>query len=362
MEETFGKDTPLSVSRGKTHEYLGMSLDFCSKGEVRIDMEHYIDMMLRDAPQEMDRTSNTPAVAHLFKTNLEDPKILGEEQKKIFVHLVMQGLYLSQHGQPDIRTAIAFLCSWLQNPDEDDYKKLTRLIQYLRGSKDLILTLRANNNGIIRWWIDASYAVHNDMKGHTGAALSLGKGGIYSGSWKQRLVARSSTESELIGVYDVLPQALWTKQFLEEQGWLDSATVVYQDNTSSILLERNGHSSSTKHTKHMNIRYFYVTEQVRNKAIHVTHCPMEEMVGDFFTKPLQGSLFIKMRNYIMGNEEPGYQVLPRSVLNNHDTTGIRKQTLLALGSITLLKNSSSLFLISCSQVILSSSYSPGIFS
>ena len=164
IEEAFGKDTPLSVSCGKTHEYLGMSLDFRSKSEVRINMEHYIDMMLRDASQEMDGTSNTPAAAHLFKTNLEDPKLLGEEKKKIFVHLVMQGLYLSQHGRPDIRMPISFLCSRLQNPDEDDYKKLTWLIRYLRGSKELILTLRANNDGIIRWWIDASYAVHDDMK------------------------------------------------------------------------------------------------------------------------------------------------------------------------------------------------------
>ena len=69
----------------------------------------------------------------------------------------------------------------------------------------------------------------------------------------------------------------------------------------------------------MNIRYFYVTEQVKNKAVHVTHCPTEEMVGDFFTKPLQGSLFIKMRNYIMGSEEPSYQALPRSVLRDHVT-------------------------------------------
>ena len=104
--------------------------------------------------------------------------------------------------------------------------------------KGLILTLWANDDGIVQWWIDASYAVHDDMKGHTGATLSLEKGGIYSGSWKQRLVARSSTESELIGVYDVLPQVLWTKQFLEEQGWLDSTTMVYQDNTSSICWKR----------------------------------------------------------------------------------------------------------------------------
>ena len=101
------------------------------------------------------------------------------------------------------------------------------------------------------------------MKGHTGATLSLGKGAIYSGSWNQRLVARSSTESESIGVYDLLPQILWTKQFLEEQGWLDSVTVVYQDNTSSILLEKNGRSSSMKQTKHMHIWYFYITEQVQ---------------------------------------------------------------------------------------------------
>ena len=103
--------------------------------------------------------------------------------------------------------------------------------------------------------------------------------------------------------------------------------MVYQDNTSSILLERNGRSSSTKRMKHMDIRYFYVTEQVGRKVIHVTHCPTEEMVGDFFTKPLQGSLFLKMRNYIMGSEEPGYQDLPRSVLRKHnsDDDTIRKQ-------------------------------------
>ena len=69
----------------------------------------------------------------------------------------------------------------------------------------------------------------------------------------------------------------------------------------------------------MDIRYFYITEQVERKAIHVTHCPTEEMVGDFFMKPLQGSLFLKMRNYIMGNEEPGYQDLPRSVLRKHNS-------------------------------------------
>ena len=346
------------VSRGQVHDYLGMTLDFRTKGEVQVNMEHYIDMMLQDTPDEMKGTATTPAAPHLFKVNNKDPQFLGVEKKKIFVHLVMQGLYLSQQGRPDIRTAITFLCGRLHSPAEDDYKKLTRMMQYLRGTKGMVLTLQASDEGIIRRWIDASYTIHEDMKDHTGAALSLGKGAIYSGSWKQRLVSyaihedmkdhtwaalslgkgaiysgswkqrlvsRSSTESELVGVYDVLPQVLWTKQFLEEQGHLDTTTVVYQDNTSSILLERNGRSSSTKRTKHRHIRYFYVTEQVRNKDIHITHCPTEEMVADFFTKPLQGSLFTKMRNYVMGDEEPVYQVLPRSVFSNDRTAGIQNK-------------------------------------
>ena len=96
MEEEFGADAPISVSRGKVHDYLGMNLDFHVEGEVRIDMEHYIDMMLHDASEDMESVSNTPTAAHLFKTNSEDPTLLDDKKKRIFVHLVMQGLYLSQ--------------------------------------------------------------------------------------------------------------------------------------------------------------------------------------------------------------------------------------------------------------------------
>ena len=120
MEETFGKDTPLTVSQGQVHDYLGMTLDFHTEGEVQINMEHYIDMMLQDAREEMKGTATTPAASHLFKVNNKDPQFLGAEKKIIFVHLMMQGLYLSQQGRPDIRTAIAFLCGRLRNPDEDD--------------------------------------------------------------------------------------------------------------------------------------------------------------------------------------------------------------------------------------------------
>ena len=80
MEETFGKDTHLTVSHGEVHDYLGMTLDFHNKHEVCINMEHYIDMMMQDVPKEMEGASSTPAASHLFKVNSKDPQLLGTEQ------------------------------------------------------------------------------------------------------------------------------------------------------------------------------------------------------------------------------------------------------------------------------------------
>ena len=98
MEEEFGQDAPLSVSWGLVQEYLGMTLDFSERGRVVVKMSNYVKNMLNDAPASMDGKAVTPAAAHLFKVDTEDPKLLSKEKKELFVHLVMQGLYLSQRG------------------------------------------------------------------------------------------------------------------------------------------------------------------------------------------------------------------------------------------------------------------------
>ena len=126
-------------------------------------------------------------------------------------------------------------------------------------------------------------------------------------------------ESEVVSVYGVLPQILWTKKFLEDQGVNIKETVLYQDNISSMLLEWNGQQLSTKRTKHMDIWYFYVGDHIQKKTLSLQHCPTEEMLADYFTKPLQGSLFIRLCNHIMGAEfEDGNPQTPRSVLEYQD--------------------------------------------
>jgi len=86
-------------------------------------------------------------------------------------------------------------------------------------TKDLPLTLEASGNGIIRWWVDASYAVHPNMRSHTGATMTLGKGSPYSLSSKQKINAVSSTETELVGISDAIKLIIWTQLFVEAKGY-----------------------------------------------------------------------------------------------------------------------------------------------
>ena len=124
---------------------------------------------------------------------------------------------------------------------------------------------------------------------------------VQSISTKQKLNTSSSTTSELVGVDQVLPMVMWTPLFLEAQGYKVKNNIVYQDNKSMILLEKNGKRSSGKRTRVLNIRYFMITDQIEKGNLEIRYCPTNDMVGDFMSKGLQGVKFNKFRKIIMGH-------------------------------------------------------------
>ncbi|GAX11354.1 hypothetical protein FisN_22Lu047 [Fistulifera solaris] len=314
LNAEFGKEEPLSVSRGKVHEYLGMTINYEDEGKVTICMTEYVQNIIDELPPEMIGHASTPAAAHLFEVNTEDPVLLNEEDRERFVHLVAKMLYLCKRARPDLQTAIAFLCTRVKAPDEDDWKKLTRVLKYLQSTSELSLTLEADNLEELQWWVDASFAVHLDKRSHTGGILTLGRGAVYSTSTKQKINTTSSTEAELVGVGEVIGQMLWTKRFMDCQGYNTKASIVYQDNDSAILLEKNGKASSSKRTRHIDIRYFHITDRVAAGEVVVKYCPTEEMLADFFTKPLQGSHFIRFRDVLLN--------LDRHIKELHDRRSV----------------------------------------
>ena len=309
FEDGSGK---MKVNRGKVHKYLGMTLDFTTKGQVKISMVDFVKDIIstwEKAPKSSDdgftvvkrgrKGKTTAAPEDLFKVN-EDSAKLNQDMATSFHNIVAKALYLVKRARPDASVAIAFLTTRVRQPDEDDWRKLEHLIEYFKVTTEMPLILGGDSSGVLNWYVDASFAVHPNMRGHTGGGLTLGRGFPIVCSTKQKLNTRSSTESELVGVDDMMPSILWTRYFLKAQGYHVSDNIIFQDNKSSMLLERNGKASSSKRTKHINVRYFFVTDRISKGEVRVEWCPTKDMIADFMTKPLQGSLFKKFRDLIMG--------------------------------------------------------------
>jgi hypothetical protein len=152
--------------------------------------------------------------------------------------------------------------------------------------------------------------------------MSLGKGAVYSTSTRQKLNTISSTEAEVVGIADVMPMVIWTRYFLEGQGYKVTDNIVYQDNKSTMLLAKNGKASSGKRTKHINIRYFFVADRIKSNELTVEYCPTGDMTGDFFTKPLQGVQFIKFRKEILNLEHDDLSMY--NIERSQECVGINK--------------------------------------
>ncbi|GAX19421.1 hypothetical protein FisN_4Lu403 [Fistulifera solaris] len=169
-------EAPVTATRGEVHDYLGMTLDFSEDGKVQFRMDDYVENLLNEAPSDFEGTSVTPATANLFTVNDQAEK-LPPEKAELFHRFTAKLLYLCKRVRIDIQTAVAFLTTRVKQPDVDDWKKLARCIRYLRADPKLPLTLEMADCCKIEWWIDASFAVHRDMRSHTGLTMSLGKGG-----------------------------------------------------------------------------------------------------------------------------------------------------------------------------------------
>ncbi len=303
----------MKVARGKVHKYLGIKLEFTNVGVVIVTMIDYIDEVIiikawdeavtkfnKRFEREVKRQRIAKAAPEdLFKVN-EDAVKRDKDKSKVFHSIVAMILYIVKRARPDAALANAFLTTRVREPDEDDWRKLEHLITYLRSTCELPLVLGATQTGVLHWYVDVSFAVHQDMKGQTGGALTLGRGCPTVQTTKAKCSTHSSTIQELVAVDEMMNDILWTRLFMKEQGIKVTDNILYQDNKSAILLEKNGRASSSKRTKHIEIRYYYVADRIAKGDLSVVWCPTDKMIADYLTKPLQGKMFNRFRNVLMG--------------------------------------------------------------
>ncbi len=261
----------MKVAQGKVHKYLGMMVDFTTLKTVKVTMLEHVDEIIGSwdkACSELDdgykavsgrKRIATAAPDDIFKVD-EDAVKLDQARAKAFHNIMAKRIYVAKRARPDISLSIAFLTTRVKGPGIDDWRKICHLVEYLRSMRGLPLILAADGTGVLSWYVDASFAVHPDMKGHTGGAMTMGMGFPLDKSTKHKFNTRSSMESEIVAVDNLILQILWVRLFLKAQGFAVSDNILYQDNKSVMLLEMNGHALSSKHTRHIEIRYYYVAD------------------------------------------------------------------------------------------------------
>ena len=287
----------VKLNSGSSHSYLGMSFNFAVSGSVKVSMSHYIATLL--AEYEVTGAAVTPAEDWLF--DVREAELLSDAERESFHSAVAKLLFLSKRVRPDLQTAVSFLTTRVQKPDVDDKKKLGRVLKYLNKTKDLCMILAPSCIDEVDVFVDASYGTHPDGKSHTGRVVSLGRSApVAVSSTKQKIVTKSSTESELVGLSDSVGDGIGVAELLRSLGFEVKPIRFHQDNMSTIRMAENG-ASASRRTRHINVRYFFIKERIDNGEIRVSYLPTEEMIADLLTKPIQGKLFTKLRDRLLGH-------------------------------------------------------------
>ena len=113
-------------------------------------MIDYIQEMLDEQPDNMEvGEAVTAATEHLFTVN-EDGTKLSDMNATVFHHMTAKLLFLSKRARPDLQLSVTFLCTRVKDPDTDDWKKLTRVMKYLRATIGLPLILGIDDTGVLR--------------------------------------------------------------------------------------------------------------------------------------------------------------------------------------------------------------------
>ena len=158
----------------------------------------------------------------------------------------------------------------------------------------------------IHVYADASFMLHPDRKGHTGCLVTLGMMGpcIGAKSSKQKMSVLSSTEGEVLAVFESLPLLRMAASLNKAYGYND-VPVIHQDNKSAIEMMHAGGGAS-KHTKHFDLRLRYVQDMIQSHSVEIQHLGTEDMPADHMSKTTTGGKYVECMNAIMNGEPMTY--------------------------------------------------------
>jgi hypothetical protein len=289
----------ITLTESDTFDYLGMSFKFDRVNKsVSISQRQYVDKLISNF--NITKSARTPSLADLYE---EDPSSPLLKDQMGFLALNSSCNFAASRTYPEILPCSSTLAAHYYKATEQDYKRGIRMIEYMKSESNHELYLRPKSLKVIGY-ADASYAERST--GHSQTGGCIGVEGVNTPclfifcSAKQSIIAKSSCEAELIAANSVGDYFVWLREVLEALHLSDGEpAVLYQDNKATIIIGEKG-DGSFKRTKHIRVRYFWLSELVSRGELKLAYVPTDEMVADILTKPIVGNAFRYLKDKLLG--------------------------------------------------------------
>ena len=292
------------------------------KVTINTSLEYYLGMLIwRDRPNRILKVYQPGFIADLIETfnvDTEHPPLtpmldiprppesetnplLTPTQQVEYQAKVGSCLWVANGTRPDSLFAVNIRSRYTHKPTLFDMKAMDRVLQYLAGTPDLGLTFSSQEGVNLCATVDSSYGSHEDRKSHSACTLHIGResGAFLSRSKKQTITADSSTVAEFIAAHLATKEVMWARAMLAELGYPQvNPTILYEDNKSTIAMINN--DCNSQKTKHVDIKYNLVREQVNMNNIEMVHLATKDMTSDMLTKALSPTPFIHLRRKLLG--------------------------------------------------------------
>ena len=267
-----------------------------SRGLLGLSQKAYIDRVLERFNMENCSDSVAPIQKGDKFSLMQCPKNEWErkEMERIpYASAVGSLMYAQTCTRPDISFAVGMLGRYQSNPGMDHWKAAKKVMRYLKGTKEYMLTFRRSDHLEVIGYSDSDFAGCIDSRKSTFGYLFLLAGGAISWkSAKQTIIASSTMEAEFVACFEATVHGLWLRNFISGLGIVDTIAKplrIYCDNSAAVFFSKNDKYS--KGAKHMELKYFAVKEEVQKKRVSIEHISTELMIADPLTKGLSPKTF-----------------------------------------------------------------------
>lgn len=261
--------------------FLGLELQWSPSGdEVTICQEKYAKSILERFNMGKARPTRTP-MEERFRDQLRmEQPATGFRPRPAIGAL----LYLTVNTRPDMATAVRILAQEIETPTDSLKRGVERVFRYLGSTPDFGLVYKSRAEKGLAVYCDAAFAVEQGARSATGYAIFYNGCLIEWGSKKQSMVTLSSTEAEYIAMGSGVQECIGINLVLKDLGMEVDQITVFEDNQGAQHLAES--KAVTQRSRHIDTKYHWLREKVKDGDVKVRYCPTSEMIADHFTKAL----------------------------------------------------------------------------